>query len=247
MLTIIIALGLFLLTTGLILAFSLPQLNRGWSFRSIKGFDQLKLAISKAVENGTRIHLALGNGSIIQSNFASGLTGLATLDRIAQITTSTDRPPLATSGSGPMAILSQSTLRSAYRDAYLLEVYDPDRGLLAGVTPFSYVAGILPTSHSKQVSTHIFSGSFGPEIALAVEAAEKESAFTIASSDSMTAQAVLFATANEPLIGEELFAMPAYLKPNPFHSASLAAQDVLRWGIIAFLMIGALLRVLGIL
>lgn len=247
MLTVFIALGIFLFTTGLILAFSIPQLNRRWSFRSIKGFDKLKLAISMAVENGTRIHVALGNGSVIQSNFASGLTGLATLDRIAQITSGTDRPPVATSGSGPMAILSQSTLRSAYHDAHSFEVYDPDRGLLAGVTPFSYLAGILPTAHSKQVTTHIFSGSFGPEIALAVEAAEKGSAFTIASSDSLTAQAVLFASAQEPLIGEELFAMPAYLKPNPFHSASLAAQDVLRWVIIAALMIGALLKVLGIL
>lgn len=247
MLTVFISLGIFLFTTGLILAFSLAQNNRRWSFRPIQGFTRLKLAISMAVENGTRIHVALGNGSITQSNFASGLTGLAALDRIAQITTNTDRPPMATSGSGPMAILSQSTLRSAYRDAYLLEVYDPDRGLLAGVTPFSYVAGILPTSHSKQVSTHIYSGSFGPEIALAVEAAEKESAFTIASSDSLTAQAVLFATAQEPLIGEELFAMPAYLKPNPFHSASLIAQDVLRWGIIVSLLIGSLLKVLGIL
>jgi hypothetical protein len=53
-------------------------------------------------------------------------------------------------------------------------------------------------------------------------------------------QAALFATTDNPLLGEELFAAGAYLKVNTYHAASLQAQDILRWITIAGILLGAL-------
>jgi hypothetical protein len=53
-------------------------------------------------------------------------------------------------------------------------------------------------------------------------------------------QAALFATTENPLVGEELFAAGAYLKVNHEHAASLQAQDVLRWIAIGAILLGAL-------
>ena len=247
MLLNIVALALVLISAGLIFLLSTPRLKKYRTFRSLPAFEQLRRAIGLAVENGTRIHVSLGKGSLTQNTSAAGLSGLATLSRIAHISSISDRPPLATSGNGVLAILSQDALQGAYRATNNLELYDPDRGRLTGPTPLSYVAGTLPIAAGEHVSTHILTGNFGPEIALLVEAAEMKSAFTLGASDSLPAQAALYACAQEPLIGEELFAIPAYLNAGPAHSASLMVQDVLRWGLIVVLVLGSFLKLLGIL
>jgi hypothetical protein len=69
----------------------------------------------------------------------------------------------------------------------------------------------------------------------------------MAGSDNLAAQAVLYATAQEPLIGEEMFAGGAYADSSPFHTASLTVQDILRWLAILVMLGGALLKMAGIL
>jgi hypothetical protein len=88
-----------------------------------------------------------------------------------------DRPPVATSGDGTLALLSQDTLRAAYRIANIPEQYDPVQSRLTGPTSFSYVAGTLPGIHDERVSANILVGNFGPEIGLMLDAADREGRF----------------------------------------------------------------------
>jgi hypothetical protein len=241
----IIGVVLILLCVGLIFFFGILQRNRG-SLRPIQAFTRLQRALGLAVEEGKRLHISIGKSGINQPQGAAGLVGLSTLERVAQLSIVSDNPPIATSGDPQLAILSQDTLKSAYRSNNALEQHDPDRGRLTGITPFSYLAGTLPIAHEENISAHILVGNFGPEIALLSEAAERENAFTLAATDSLPAQAVLYAAAQEPLIGEELYAVPAYLQSNPFHLASLRAEDVLRWVIGGLIVTGCVLKILGV-
>jgi hypothetical protein len=118
---------------------------------------------------------------------------------------------------------------------------------MTGTTPFAYAAGAISSVKEESVSANLLVGHFGPEVVLLTDAAEQENAYTIAASNAPTAQAVLYATAEDPLIGEELFAGGAYLQAGPFHQASLRAQDVLRWILVVILLGGALLQMIGIL
>ncbi|HEY4693045.1 MAG TPA: DUF6754 domain-containing protein [Bellilinea sp.] len=244
----VLGLGVVFLAIGLIVILHMLGRDRDKpAFRKIAAFDALKNSIGLAVENGSRIHITLGKSSLTQSTNASALAGLSTLDRIAQISSISDKPPIATSGDGGLTLLSQDTLRSAYRSVHAPELYDPGRGRLAGITPMSYIAGTLHVTTHEEVSAHVMIGNFGPEIALVAEAADLAGAFSLAASDSLPAQAALYAVADNPVIGEELFAAPAYLGGSRSHSASLQAQDILRWGVIVVLVGGALLKAMGIL
>ena len=60
------------------------------------------------------------------------------------------------------------------------------------------------------------------------------------------AQAVLFASASDPLIGEEMFAAPAYLNADAAQRASISVQDILRWLIILALLGLSAMKFLGI-
>jgi hypothetical protein len=237
---------LVLLAAGLMFVFSLPRITskRGKSrsvLHPIVAMQRLRRAIGLAVEDGTRLHVSLGNSSIISPNNASALVGLSTLERIGMLSSVSDRPPVASSGDGTLAILSQDTVQAAYRISNVPEQYDPIQARLTGPTPFSYIAGTLPIVYDERVSAHILVGNFGPEVALLADAAERQDVFVLAASDAFSAQAVLYATASEPLIGEELFAVPAYLQAGLIHQAGLRVQDILRWVVIVVLILGALI------
>jgi len=242
----IIALIITLLSAVLLFLLTISFKGRlRWGIRPMPACAALQRALGLSVEEGTRLHLTLGNASITQPTNTSALVALSTLERMAAISSVSDRPPLATSGEGTIALLSQDTLRATYRLNRTLELYDPHRARLTGVTPLSYVAGALPVASDENVSAHLLIGHFGPEIGLLCEAAQREGAFTLAASDALPAQAVLFATTQYPLIGEELYAIPAYLQAGPAYTASVRIQDFLRWGVMVALVLSVILGILG--
>jgi hypothetical protein len=244
----IIALVIIFACAGLILLFGLVPGLRDTSFlRDIPAFDRLRKAMGAAVEAGTRLHVSLGKSSLIQPTNTSALVGLTVLEQISLYSGNSDRPPVATSGDGALALLSQDTERAAFRISGAPENFNPDRGVMTGPTPFSYIAGALPLVDTENISAHVLLGNFGPEVALLTESGERQSAYTLAGSDSLPAQAALYASAQEALIGEELYAVPAYLDRGPLHKASLQVQDILRWTVIITLGTGALLKLLGVL
>lgn len=214
--------------------------------RAIPAFDRLRRAIGLAVEDGSRLHVSLGSANLQSPTSASALVGLTVLERIAQLSSVSDRPPVATSGDSTLSILAQDKLRATYREANAADVFEPNQARLTGMTPFSYATGAMPVFKEEQVSANIVVGNFGAEAALLADAAEQSGCFLLAASDALPAQAILFATAQEPLIGEELFASGAYLQAGSLHAASLRTQDVLRWVLIAGMLVGSILKIIGI-
>jgi hypothetical protein len=240
-----IALGLLLLTAALLLGLIFLRRRFPGAFRPIEAYERLNRAIGLAVESGTRLHLSFGSSNLFSVRGASALAGLAMLHKLSERTSLSDRPPIVTSGDASLAILSQDTLQSGYRAAAAEEQYRFSTGRLTGLTPFSYAAGTIPVTRDESVSTNVFIGNFGAESALLVEAAERENSTVIAASDNISAQAVFYATSQDPLIGEELFAAGAYVGAGAAHDASLTVQDVLRWLIIGAILIGSLLKFAG--
>ncbi len=232
---------------GLMIIFAAAGSRRpGRNLREILAFTRLRRAVGLAVEAGTRLHVSLGRGGIIGPEAGSALVGFTMLERITRAASISDRPPVATSGDSVLSILSQDTLRSAYRAMGVEHEYKPESALLTGLTPFSYAAGAMPIIRDGQVSANVLAGHFGSEAILLTDAGERAGSITIAGTDSITGQAVLYAASHEPLIGEEVFAGGAYLNAGPFHVASLRTQDVFRWAIIVIILVGAFARFVGI-
>ena len=242
----LVGFGIIFLAATLMLIWMALLRKSSTTFREIAAFTRLRQAVGRVVEDGTRLHVSLGRGALISPQSASAFAGLTFLGSLAELTSAGDQPPIATSGDAVLTILSQHTLQSASQVS-AQGVYDPSAGRLTGLTPFSYAAGAIPAIQDENISANVLIGNFGVEAALLAEAADRTNTFTLAASDNLTAQAVLFATAQEPLIGEELYAVGAYFDAGTSHAASLKAQDILRWMIIVAILVGAFLKLLGIL
>ncbi|MEW6085891.1 MAG: DUF6754 domain-containing protein [Chloroflexota bacterium] len=240
-----IGLGVLIVTALLLLAFTAWRRRASGILRRIDAYDRLNREVGLAVENGTRLHISLGRGNLFTARGGSALAGLAMLRRIAERTSVSDRPPIVTSGDASLTILSQDTSQSGYRAAGAEEGFRVTAGRLTGLSPFAYAAGTLSIARDDNVSAHVLIGDLGAESGLITDAAERQNASLIAASDNLSAQAVFYASAQDPLVGEELFAAGAYTGAGASHEASLNVQDVLRWIVIVVILIGAAFTVLG--
>lgn len=242
----ILGLVLVLVTAGLLLGFTFLRRKAAPIFREIPAFTKLKRAIGSSVEDGTRLHISLGRGGLQTPDAAPGLAGLAMLRHLTEQTSASDEPAAVTSGAADLSILSRDTLQAGYKAAGAEEIYDPTTGQLTGLTPFSFAAGAIPIMQDENVSANILIGHFGPEVGLLTDAAERTNSPAVAAAVDPTAQAVIYASVDDPLVGEELFAAGAYSNAGIAHQASLQVQDILRWAIILILLGGSVLKLFGI-
>lgn len=246
-----IALGLIALMVIIIVGLGLllrnPEHYKRIALRPVDAFNDLPQRAGESVENGTRIHISLGSGTVGTATTIGALAGIAVLDVVADAATISDKPPVVTTGDGASATLAQNALRRAYNHQNAIERYDHLSGRMAGPTPMSYAAGVMLTLKDENVSTSLLIGTFGNEVGLMADAGRGENAHQIIATDNVQGQAAAYVTANEPLIGEDMYASGAYLlNGKPFHKASLIAQDVVRLLVIAALIFGGLLALFGI-
>ena len=240
----IAGISLIVLAAVLIITFTALQRKIRFGLRSISAMRHLRQSLGLTIEEGKRLHVSLGNAGILSPGNAAALAGLSAVERMALLSMISDKPPVVTSGDGSLMLLSQDALRYVYRKGNALARYDPLNGRMSGATPFSYAVGASPVISQEEVLTSVLIGRFGPEVAFLNEFADQSSAYSVAASDDLSAQAVMFATTQDPLIGEELYAIPTYLRAGPFHRASLVTQDILRWILVAVMLGGSLLIIL---
>ncbi len=216
------------------------------NLREIPALTRLFRTLGLSVEDGTRLHISLGRGGLLDSQGGSGLAGLSVLRIIAERTSVSDQPSVSSAGDPALGLLAQDTLQAGYQAAGVGELYVPTTGRVTGLTPFSYAAGAMNISQNENVSTTIMLGHFGPEAALLAEASDRENIMMIGASDDLAGQAVLFASTQDELIGEELFSAGAYVGAGASHAASLTVQDILRWFIVIALLAGAFFKFAGV-
>lgn len=202
-------------------------------FRPMPAFERMRQTVEGAVEDGASIHVALGSREITSPQAAAAMVGLTLLKEVNLLAAAGDRPPLATAGAGTLVLLAQDTMRSAYQALGQSAGYSHLLAQAAGLSPLSYAVGAMPLAADDKTSANLLFGSFGPESIFITTAGAQ--ALTVAGSDNLAGQAVMYASAAEPLVGEELYAAGAYMEAGPLHTASLQTQDLVRWAVVVLI------------
>jgi hypothetical protein len=240
------ALLIIVISAILLLVITVWKRRSPATLREIPALTRLSRAIGLSVEDGTRLHVSLGHGSLLDPRGAPALAGLALLRIIAERTSVSDKPPVASAGDPMLGLLTQDSIQAGYQTAGASDLYQPTTSRVTGLSPFSYAAGAMQITRDEDVATTIMVGHFGSEVGLLTEAADRENQTMIGGSDNLDGQAVLFASTQDALIGEELFAPGAYLGAGASHDASLTVQDILRWLIILALLGGTFAKFAGL-
>lgn len=243
---VIIELGIVAVAAFLLFVITLWKRRSPAKLREIPALTRLYRMIGLSVEDGTRLHVSLGYGGLLDARGGAALAGLAILRGIAEKTSVSDRPAVASAGDASLGLLTQDTIQAGYQAAGAEELYTPTTGRVTGLSPFGFAAGAMHITQNENVSANIMMGHFGPEAGLLAEASDRENVVVIGASDDLAGQSVLFASSQDPLIGEELFAAGAYIGTGgASQAASLTVQDILRWVIVTALLAGAFAKFTG--
>lgn len=218
----------------------------GVTIKTINTFTNLRKFIGLTIEEGKQLHISLGNTPINTIRSAASFVALTSLENILKQSSLSDKPPMASSGAGDLSLLSNDIFISTYRDLNALDRFNPNQSYLTGPTNFSYISGMYPIVHQKDASVHLFVGNYGPEIGLITDACRRTGAVTVAGTTSLQGQAVVLASADEAMIGEEYFALPNSLSKSPLYQDSLHLQDIFRWSLIIVILVGFLLNLVGL-
>jgi hypothetical protein len=234
---------LIILAMGGLIFYFVRQIKTGQEIhlRHIPALDRLPHLMSQAVESGQKIHVSLGTGGVTDATTATTLAGLAVLDHLAERGCGSGAPPLVTVADPMVLPAAQDSLRRAYHRHGRPGDYRGTQVEMVAPQPTIYGLGASTRLGRKETAANVMLGSFGPEALLLAEPTAQSGIPQVAGTDDPQAMAMLMAAADDPIIGEELYAVPAYLNRKPAHLASLRAQDLMR------LLVGASVLVAGVL
>lgn len=243
-------LGLILAGLGflLLLAFTIAA-HRGFrpTLRDLSAYRALPEQVGQAVETGGRLHISLGPGGLIGREAGTTIAALSVLDAASAASVISDELPVATTGDATTLPAAADTLRRAYQQVDNLAGYETKAVRLVALDAVAMAAGATSIIADDGVQANVLVGSFGQEAALMTEAGYRQRIPQTLGSDRLEGQAVAMAMADHPLIGEEVYAARAYLNRTPSAVGGLAAEDVLRWVIVALIAAGVVLETLGML
>jgi hypothetical protein len=204
--------------------------------RPISAFNALQGVTARAIETGRAVHISLGLGGTTGDATADSLAGLSALEYLADQSAAAGAPPIVTVADPTLLPLAQDTIRRPY---------GTDQEEAAGAArhvrwiapePAAYAAGVMGVLGIEAVDANVMIGEFGDEYLLMGEAAYRRGITQIGGASDPNVLPFVYVSADQTLMGEEMYAGGAYLKRKPWHIGSLLAQDFMRW-IIALVIV----------
>lgn len=200
--------------------------------RPILAFDALRGVTARAIETGRAVHISLGVGSITSDETADSLAGLSVLEYFADQSAATGVPPIVTMASPTLLPLAQDVIRRPYGADHEEATGAIRHVLWIAPEPAAYAAGVMDILGAEAVDANVMIGAFSDEYLLMGEAASRRKITQVGGASDPNVLPFVYVTADQSLMGEDMYAAGAYLGRKPWHIGSLVAQDFMRWSIV---------------
>ncbi|MFQ3568336.1 MAG: DUF6754 domain-containing protein [Aggregatilineales bacterium] len=206
--------------------------------RVIRAYEALPGIAGAAIEADRPLLAGFGSSGIGGPNTLLALASTELYYQTARRAAIGAQTPIAAVSEASALPLAYGALRRAYaeRGRFDRVKIDAARWYPAGPRSLAYAAALTAALGIDRAAGGTFVGSFGPELALILDAAARRRIPTIAASDQLDGQAVAYGLGTYPLIGEEIFAAGGYLGENAAQLGALIATDTLRWLLIAAIL-----------
>ena len=226
---------LLALAVSVILTQFIRRRKEVFPMRMIPAYETIPLMIGEAIEAGRPMHVSFGSAGLGGGNTALTLASAELFYQVAERNQS--GASLLTLSDASALPLGYGTLHRAYASRPERLRDSSVRWYPAGERSLAFAAALTGTLGDERPSGNVLVGSFGPELALVLEAAARRRQASVAGSIQLDGQAVAYVMADQPLIGEELFIAGAYMGGSATQRGSVVTLDVLRWLLILGILI----------
>ncbi len=231
-------------------AWAVIERGRRPTLRPLRPLGRLQRLIGQSAETGQSVHFSPGSGGLNgQPGSAEALSGLTTFSSAARLAARSKGRVEISSNDTLTYLVSNDVLQAEYAQAGRLEDYHPnDARFVTQADRLGYIAGVSAILSEKPTAGNVMLGRFDSEYLLAGERSNRLNIPQVAGSSRIEAMPLMLASAGaeNTLLGEEIFAVPAYMDRQPAHLASVVAQDRVRLVVVVVIILGTLAATLGL-
>jgi hypothetical protein len=204
--------------------------------RRIAGVDAIDEAVGRSTEMGRPVLYVTGTEDI--SNIQT-IASLLVLGHVARVTAEYDTE-ITVANCYPITMtVAEEIVRQGFTDAGRPDAHRPENVLFISSEQFAYAAGINSIILRDRPATNIYLGRFFAESLILAETGYVTKAIQIAGTAEVTQLPFFIAACDYTIIGEELYAVGAYLSREPRLLAMLKSTDLLKVGLMVLLLVGA--------
>lgn len=220
---------------------SIREARRGKQIRirDMPGVRAIEEMVGRATEMGRPVHVSTGVSSLTGGSAPEMFAGLQVLSHVARLCARYDARLIATACQPDVFVATVETARQSYVEEGKGDKFRETDMRYLSTDQWAYAAGIVGIVARENVAANILIGAFAAETMLLAEASFQAGATQIAGTTNMYQLPFFVAACDYTLIGEEMFAVGAYLTKDAVQLGSLAGEDFGK-------AVGVVLIVLGI-
>jgi hypothetical protein len=205
--------------------------------------EELPGVVGRSAETGQPLHISMGVAGLGGGATAETWAGLTLLGQMADRAAACDTPLVVTVADATVLPLAQDILRRAYVRQGNPEGYKAAQVRFVAPIPMAYAAGVTGLLDREPFTANIMVGSFGDEYLLIGETGARKGIRQVVGAADPRTLPFVYASADETLIGEEMFAGGAYTARLPVQIGSLLTEDWARWAVAVAIIVAAVLKI----
>jgi hypothetical protein len=211
--------------------------------RRIPGIDAMEEAIGRSTEMGRPVLYVPG---IEEIQDIQTVAGLLILGHVAETAARYETEIRVACMIPLVMVIAEETVRQGYYTAGKPEAHRPQNVQFISSEQFAFAAGVNGIIMREKPATGIYMGRFYGESLILAEAGFVNKSIQIAGTAELTQLPFFIAACDYTIIGEELFAVSAYLSRDPRELSSLKATDLVKALVILLILAGTALATAGV-
>jgi hypothetical protein len=211
--------------------------------RRIPGIDAMEEAIGRSTEMGRPVLYIPG---IEEIQDIQTIAGLLILGHVAEVAARYETEIRVACMVPLVMVVGEEIVRQGYYNAGRPEAHRPQNVQFLSSEQFAFTAGVNGIIMRERPATCIYLGRFYGESLVLAETGFVQGAIQIAGTAELTQLPFFIAACDYTIIGEELFAVSAYLSRDPRELSALKATDATKLAIMVLIVAGTILNTAGV-
>jgi hypothetical protein len=204
--------------------------------RRIPGVDAIEEAVGRSTEMGRPVLYVTGVEDI--TNIQT-IASLLVLGHVAKLTAEYDTEIKVANFYPITMVVAEEIVRQGFANAGRPDAHKPRNVMFISSEQFAFAAGVNGIILRDRPATNIYLGRFFAESLILAETGYLTKAIQIAGTAEITQLPFFIAACDYTLIGEEIFAVSAYMTREPRLLAMLKSADLIKAGVILLAAYGA--------
>ncbi len=209
-----------LIGIGIVLA----SMGKPLRIRRLPAIDAIEEAVGRATEMGRPILFVPGLASVDVVTFQA----IAISGHVARLAARYRSRILMPVTDTVILTMAEQVLREAYAEGGAPDAFHPEDIRFLSSDQFAFASGVVGMMNRERVAANFFFGSFAAESLILAETGQALGAIQIAGTPSTLQIPFFIAACDFTVIGEEYYAVTAYLTREPILLGSVWGQDICR-------------------